>query len=60
MNVGSVLDDGCTVQDVLRPKFAMSSARVLHAWPRASGISVKGGEIAVILGPGGTLVIEVK
>jgi hypothetical protein len=59
MNVGSVLDDGCAIRDVLRANFTVKSARVLHAWPSGSGASVKGNDIAVAVGPGGTLILEI-
>ena len=60
MNVGSILDDACAIRDVLRAKFPVKSARVIHAWPSGSGASVKGDEIAVTVGPGGTLIVEIK
>jgi hypothetical protein len=59
-HVGSLLDDGCTIRDVLRPKFAVRSVRALHAWPGNSAVSRKGDDIHVVVGPGGTLVLEVK
>ena len=59
MNVGSVLDDACAMRDVLRAKFAVKSARVLHAWPSGSGASTQGNDVAVTIGPGGTLILEI-
>ena len=58
-NVGSVLDEGCAMGDVLRAKFAVKSARAIHAWPSASAVTVRGDELAVNVGPGGTLILEV-
>ena len=58
--VGSVLDEGCTMRDVLRPKFTVKAARAIHAWPAASGMSLEGGELHVTVGPGGTLVLEIQ
>lgn len=57
--VGSILDDGCTMHDRLRAKFPVKSAKAIHAWPAGSGVMVRGDELAVTVGPGGTLVVEV-
>ena len=59
-NVGSILDEGCTMHDTLRPMFSLKSARAIHAWPRNSGITQNGNDIQVAVGPGGTLILEVK
>ena len=58
--IGSILDYGCTISDVLRPRFAVKSARAIYAWPDVSKISQKGNDLHVAVGPGGTLILEVK
>jgi len=58
--VGSILDEGCTMRDVLRANFRVKSARVIHAWPAASGARLRGDELHVTVGSGGTLVLEVE
>ncbi len=57
--IGSILDTGCAVRAVLRPKFRMSAIRVLHGWPGGSTASQHGGEIEATIGAGGTLVLAV-
>lgn len=56
---GSLLDAGCTQRDVLRAKFTVKSARVLHAWSGGTGLQVNSDELQVVVAPGGTLIIEV-
>lgn len=58
-NTGSVLDEGCAIQDVLRPKSNVKSARVLSSWPSSSHASLQGKDIDVTVGPGGTLILEI-
>jgi len=58
-NTGSVLNEECAIEDVLRPTFAVQSARVLHAWPRSSKASLEGEAIRATVGPGGTLILEI-
>ncbi len=58
--VGSVLDAGCTQRDVLRPSFAVKSARAIHAWPAGSGVTKRGNELHVAVGAGGTLILEIE
>ena len=58
-NVGSVLDEGCAIGDVLRPKFTVKSARTLYAWPGGSRMSQRDNDIHIAVGPGGTLILEV-
>ena len=58
-NTGSVLNEQCAINDVLRPKFAVQSVRVLHAWPSSSTASLQGEAIRATVGPGGTLVLEI-
>ena len=58
-NTGSVLNEQCAINDVLRPKFAVQSVRVLHAWPSTSTASLQGEAIRATVGPGGTLVLEI-
>jgi hypothetical protein len=58
--VGSVLDEGCTIKDTLVPKFSIKSARPLYAWPEASRVQLNGNNLDVTVGPGGTLVLEIK
>jgi hypothetical protein len=59
-NVGSILDHGCTQREILRPRFSMKSARAIHAWPSSSRLTRRGDELEAIVGPGGTLVLEVQ
>ncbi len=59
-NVGSVLDDGCAQRELLRPKFSIKSARVIHAWPSSSRLARSGNDIEVVVGPGGTLICEIQ
>lgn len=59
-NLGSVLDEGCAQREILRPKFSMKSAKAIHAWPSGSRLSRHGDTLEAIVGPGGTLVIEVR
>lgn len=58
-NVGSVFDEGCTLRDRLEPRSTIKSARVLHAWPASSTAVLKDSAVEVVVGPGGTLVLEV-
>jgi hypothetical protein len=58
--VGSILDEGCTMRDTLHAKFRVKSAKAIHAWPAGSGVKARGDELDVAVGPGGTLVIEVR
>ena len=57
---GSILDTGCTQRDALHAKFPIKSARVLHAWPKESGLERKGDELQATVGPGGLLIAEVR
>ena len=45
MNIGSILDEGCAIRDVLRPKFTVKSARMLYGWPAGSKLSPTGNDI---------------
>jgi hypothetical protein len=58
-HVGAVLDEGCAVHDVLRPRAAIRSVRAIHAWPGGSAASFQNGEISVTVGPGGVLILEI-
>jgi len=58
-NIGSILDQGCTIHDVLRPKFPIANVRSVHAWPTGTGVTVRNGELLITVGPGGTLVVEI-
>ena len=57
--VGSVLDDGCAIQDTLRSAFAVGSVRVLYAWPNTSSGWLTGNEIQATVGAGGILILEI-
>ncbi|NOX56443.1 MAG: hypothetical protein GXP27_18765 [Planctomycetes bacterium] len=58
--LGSILAAECTVRERLRPKFALESARAIHAWPDGSGLTVAAdGTLEATVGPGGTLILEV-
>jgi hypothetical protein len=59
-NVGSVLDDGCAARVTVRPTFAVRSVKVLHGWPNESTARRRDDEIEAAIGPGGTLVLEVR
>lgn len=58
-NVGSLLDDGCAQRDTLRAKFPIKSAQVLHAWPAGTGLTRSKDSLEIVVGPGGTLILEV-
>jgi len=58
-NTGSLLDDGCAQQDVIRAKSSFKNAQILHAWPAGSRMEVRGDELHVTVGPGGSLVLEI-
>ena len=58
--VGSVLDEGCAVTDVIAPNFPIQSARPIHAWPASSALTVTDGKLHATVGPGGTLIIEIN
>jgi len=57
---GSVLDDGCTARVLLSTKFQPKSVTVLHAWPETTTTVLRGDRIEVTVGPGGTLILELK
>jgi hypothetical protein len=59
-NVGSLLDDDCAQREKLRAKFAVKSAKVLHAWPEGTGLTHSGDALEAVVGPGGTLIAEIK
>lgn len=58
-DTGSILDEGCAIEDIVQSKFAIASVRVIHAWPSSSGTLLEGGNIHVKVGPGGTLVLQI-
>ncbi|EEF59587.1 hypothetical protein [Pedosphaera parvula] len=58
-NVGSLLDDGCAQRDTLRATFLIKSAKVLHAWPPGTGMARSKNSLEIVVGPGGTLILEV-
>jgi hypothetical protein len=58
-NVGSTLNENCAVTDVLRPKFDVQSAQVIHAWPGSSKATLQAGTIPITVSPGGTLILEI-
>lgn len=57
--VGSVFDERCAISDVVRPTFKIKSARTLYAWPAASRASLSDNAIALTIGPGGVLILEI-
>lgn len=57
--VGAVFDEGCAIQDTLRPTFAVKSVRAIYAWPSASSVSLNGNDIQTTVGAGGVLVLEI-
>ncbi len=57
--VGSVFDEACAIRDVLQPTFSVKSVRTLYAWPSGSSASLDANQINVVVGPGGTLILEV-
>ncbi|MBX7256362.1 MAG: hypothetical protein K1Y02_08360 [Candidatus Hydrogenedentes bacterium] len=58
--VGSELDESSSISDTLEARFPIESARVLHGWPSSSGMSREGQKLGVTVGPGGTLILEVR
>jgi hypothetical protein len=56
---GSILTESCAVHEQLRPKFRMRSARVIHAWPTSSTLTVDRDTLQATVGPGGTLILEI-
>ncbi|OJW25859.1 MAG: hypothetical protein BGO49_22440 [Planctomycetales bacterium 71-10] len=57
---GSVLDPECLQSDVIAAAAGVNSLRVLHAWPEGTGAKREGAGIACEVGPGGTLILEVR
>jgi hypothetical protein len=57
---GSVLDPACRQRDVIAAKPGVQSARVLHAWPEGTTAKLQDGAVACDVGPGGTLILEVR
>lgn len=57
---GSVLDAECLQRDVVAATPGVKSVRVLHAWPEGTTARREGAGIAVEVGPGGTLILEVR
>jgi hypothetical protein len=58
-NLGSLLDDGCAQRDKVRAKFSIKSAKVLHAWPHGTGLVRANDSLEIVVGPGGTLILEI-
>jgi hypothetical protein len=58
-NVGSVLDDGCAQRETLRAGFPIKSAKVIHAWPPGTEMARSNDSLEMVVGPGGTLIVEV-
>ncbi len=58
-NTGSLLDDECAQREKLRAKFAVKSAKVLHAWPQGTTLTQSGNALEAVVGPGGTLIAEI-
>ncbi len=58
-NVGSLLDDACAQRDTLRARFPIKSAKVLHAWPAGTELARSNDSLEIVVGPGGTLILEV-
>jgi hypothetical protein len=58
-NVGSLLDDGCAQRETLQAAFSIKSAKVLHAWPSGTGMAYLKDSLEIVVGPGGTLILEV-
>lgn len=60
-NTGSVLDPECLQRDVITSTAgAIKSVRVLHAWPEGTTAKLAGRAIECAVGPGGTLILEVR
>jgi len=59
-NTGSVLDPECAQRDTVEASSGVQSARVLHAWPEGSSARLENGAVACEVGPGGTLILEVR
>lgn len=59
-NVGSILEEGCAISDRLDSNAPIKSARILYAWPASSTMTIKGNGLDVVVGPGGTLIMEVS
>ena len=58
-NVGTLFDNDCAQRETLRPKFAMKSAQVRHAWPAGTGMTRASNALEIVVGPGGTLIAEI-
>ncbi len=58
-NTGSILESLCTQRETIRMKSPVKSVRLLHAWPASTGIERRGDEFEAIVGPGGTLIVEI-
>lgn len=58
-NVGSLLDDGCAQRETVRARFPLKSAKVLHAWPAGTGLARSNNSLEIVVGAGGTLILEV-
>lgn len=56
--VGSILDDRFIARERLQPTFPWKSARAIYAWPESSTLSTNGSELHAVVGPGGTLIVE--
>lgn len=59
-DTGSVLDSECRQRDQITAKTAVESVRVLHAWPEGTTAQLKDRAIECEVGPGGTLILEVR
>lgn len=59
-NTGSILDPECRQRDQITAKTGVESARVLHAWPEGTTAKLKDGAVECEVGPGGTLILEVR
>ena len=57
---GSVLDPGCRRSDVVSATPGIRDVRVLHAWPEGTTASLRGRAVECEVGPGGTLILEVR
>jgi hypothetical protein len=54
--VGSVLDEGCTQNEVLTSQTPLGGLRVLYAWPESSAARVEDESVRITVGPGGLIV----
>ncbi len=57
---GSILDPDCHQRDVITARPGIRSVRVLHAWPAGTTARLEADAVQCDVGPGGTLVLEVR